>query len=1150
METPPVIRILLSAAGMRRAAGAAAVALALLAAPLRADAERLVRTIPLPQFAPEDIAVDPSDGSYWITSFLSPEIYHYDAGWRLLGTIPSPFFESTPLTGIACDGERGTLFLVNPLTAEVVELDRLGTPTGLWFRLDLDPVVNVRGSPIPRALACVRATPSLDPLLLVFESVGAKIYGYALNGVRVFSFVHIDDPDGYPGRGAGVGGGGLAPVYDERGELAGVEFTGSQDGTYVIRQVALTAAMEARYDGRYIPLDGLSGQAAGFVRGRDRDPATGAEIDVFFSVVDTQHSVYVFRTDPLPLYAPFDLACANDAGGGVRLAWRNAEPYDEVIISRNGAQHAALPGDAAEFLDERLAPGEYAYTVRGIRGALATGAPGCKAVAGPGRVLARVELAASSPGDFTLGLDGLVWLTDPALSLVRCLDPESWFEIRAVALAIESPDDKAVWPLRIACDREGGLTYVIDVRHLTLHAFDAGFAPVADAAPLALRDDPDDPRYPGQLVFNPAGNGGEGSLLFVEEYQALIHEIARTGEILRTFRHPDWFREVPPEGSRFAPWACGMALAPVAGQLDLAGGSAWDGWTRRILRVSLADGAPTGWEVPLAGVALSTTPGEFSLLRLGTRLVGLEAYEYEGVVYEIEAAPESPLPPTDLAWTVAEAADDVAIAFRNNGPYDRLEVARNAAVIATLPGDAASFTDRGVPAGMQAYTITAHAQSAPLWPLACRVRAGPGAAVRHRVLFPPRGLDCAARDPTDGSFFVTSNAYEERRTIFRLDGEGAFLAEFPAPYDGAWQVGAVAVSPHPSGRRVTTIGWRTPADIGEQPPLLLTHQDAAGAIIAGPLTFALPILPREPFVLFPASMHWDRAGGFWFLERNAEILWHIDAEGGIIGHFPHPAPPREQFVYGLATAFCPERGTFLLSTSRPGAARLTHMVEATLDGDLTGYEIPLDGLELSSIKAVLAEGRTLHAFGFHAGMPSLITGKAFGAGPAVRDLSARLQDRMPVLTWRVDGAADRILVLRGGVQIAALGPDARAFTDELPVVKTRNVYVVRAALGEESGPHAAVAIFAPPPESTFMRGDANRSGKLDIADAIASLAYQFAAAAPPPCLDAADVDDDGRILINDPIYLLAWLFADGPPPRPPFPDAGPDTTEDQLTCWP
>ena len=1142
-------RTFLSAACLRRAGGAAVVALALLGAPLQAGAERLVRTIPLPQLAPEDIALDTGDGSFWITSFLTPEIYHYDADWRLLGTIPSPFFEATPLTGIAFDEDQGTLLVVNPLTAEVVEIDRQGTPTGVWFRLDLDPVVNVRGIPMPRALAYVRATPSFDPLLLVFESVGAQIYGYTLNGVRVFAFVHIDDIDGYPGHGAGVGGGGLAPVYDTEGELAGVEFTGSQDGTYVVRQVALTPDLEARYDGRYIPLEGLSGQAAGFARGRDRDPATGERIDVFFSVVDTQHSVYVFRTDPLPLYAPFDLVCADD-DGGVRLTWRNAEPYDEIIVARNGARRAALPGDADEFLDAGLAPGEYTYTVQGFRAALATGAPSCEAAAGPGRVLARRELTTFSAGDFTLGLDGLVWLTDPALSLVRCLDPESWFELRMAGLQIQSPDDKPPWPLRIACDREGGLTYVIDVRHLTLHVFDADFVPAGEATPLALKDDPDDPRYPGQLAFNPAGDGGKGSLLFVEEYQALIYEVARTGAILRTFRHPDWFREIPPAGSRYAPWTCGLALAPEAGCLDLAGGSAWDGWTRRILRVTLAGGAPTGWETPLAGVRLFTTPGEFSFLWLGTRLVGLAPYQYQGVVYEIEPAPDQPRPPTDLAWKAAETADDVALVFRNNGPYDRLEVARDAAVIAALHGDAAAFTDREAPAGMHAYTITAHTPSTPLRPLACRVRVGPGAAVRHRLLFPPRGVDCAALDPSGESFFVTSNVSKESRTIFRLDREGGFMEELPAPYDGAWQVGALAVSPHPSGRRITTIGWRSPEFIGQQPPILLTHQDAAGAILSGPLELALPVLPRSPYVLFPASMHWDRADGFWFLERNAEILWHIDAAGRILGRFPHPAPPPEQFVYGLATAFCPERGAFLLSSSLPGVARLTHMVESTLEGDLTGYAIPLDGLELSSIKAVLAADRTLYAFGLHAGMPSLITGKAFGAGPAVRGLAARLQDRLPVLTWEVEGAADRILVLRGGTQIAALPAEARAFTDEAPVVKARNVYIVRAAFGRDSGPHAAAAIFAPPPEASFIRGDANRSGKIDLADAVASLAYQFANAPPPPCLDAVDVDDDGRIRINDPIYLLRWLFAGGPPPPPPFPEAGSDPTEDQLTCWP
>ncbi len=50
----------------------------------------------------------------------------------------------------------------------------------------------------------------------------------------------------------------------------------------------------------------------------------------------------------------------------------------------------------------------------------------------------------------------------------------------------------------------------------------------------------------------------------------------------------------------------------------------------------------------------------------------------------------------------------------------------------------------------------------------------------------------------------------------------------------------------------------------------------------------------------------------------------------------------------------------------------------------------------------------------------------------------------------------------------------------------------------------------------------------------------------PPCPDAADIDDSGEIEITHAIALLQHLFLGGAPPAPPWPDAGPDPTQDAL----
>jgi hypothetical protein len=84
----------------------------------------------------------------------------------------------------------------------------------------------------------------------------------------------------------------------------------------------------------------------------------------------------------------------------------------------------------------------------------------------------------------------------------------------------------------------------------------------------------------------------------------------------------------------------------------------------------------------------------------------------------------------------------------------------------------------------------------------------------------------------------------------------------------------------------------------------------------------------------------------------------------------------------------------------------------------------------------------------------------------------------------------------------------------------------------------------------FLRGDANGDGRLDLSDAIFTLAFLFLGGPAPLCPAAADANDGGALDIADPIFTLGWLFTGGPPPPPPGPAAcGLDPTPDALgTC--
>ncbi len=86
--------------------------------------------------------------------------------------------------------------------------------------------------------------------------------------------------------------------------------------------------------------------------------------------------------------------------------------------------------------------------------------------------------------------------------------------------------------------------------------------------------------------------------------------------------------------------------------------------------------------------------------------------------------------------------------------------------------------------------------------------------------------------------------------------------------------------------------------------------------------------------------------------------------------------------------------------------------------------------------------------------------------------------------------------------------------------------------------------------ASFIRGDADSSGALELTDAVVTLNDLFLGTQRIRCDDAADANDDGSIDIADPSYVLNFLFIGGPAPPEPFPGPGADPTADALACGP
>jgi len=115
---------------------------------------------------------------------------------------------------------------------------------------------------------------------------------------------------------------------------------------------------------------------------------------------------------------------------------------------------------------------------------------------------------------------------------------------------------------------------------------------------------------------------------------------------------------------------------------------------------------------------------------------------------------------------------------------------------------------------------------------------------------------------------------------------------------------------------------------------------------------------------------------------------------------------------------------------------------------------------------------------------------------------------------------------------------------ELPMGRHLIQLVVRDPADNISTDETIVEIRA-----TFLRGDSNTDGTVDISDAINTLGFLFTGSGVVTCRDAADANDDGVVDISDAIATLGFLFLGTPPTLlAPYPDYGPDPTADALGC--
>jgi DNA-binding beta-propeller fold protein YncE len=935
--------MILELIGHLRRPGIAAVLVALTAPGLtRASEGQLITYLPFSTVAPQDIAHDASDGSYWVTAFLDNLVVHFSPG--LTGEIGS--FES-PVhypTGICYNPFASTLFVAGLLSANIVEVDRAGQPTGRVLTPDLDPVVNPNSAPSPRGMAFDRTGDGGLGSIYLVESMGTVIYEIGLDGRVIRSFIHPDDPDGYPGKG------GTAPASDidliyEGGRLAGFYVNGGRNRVSNIRRLDL----DGRYTGITIPIEDSGGTVSGILR-QDFEPEPGRKVDAYVCVVESNARFAILEGGEPGFHEILDFACTS-SGRELRLTWTTHQTYDAIEVLRDCDVLDTLPGNATEWRQTVVTEGVYELAIRARKGDRVAAPLPRTTVIGPGQVLRHTEVGGGFPIDIATGGD-LLLVTDATERHIAIYDRDfglvgTWEVPEAFAAEGEyitgiaySPRDAEVYVFNGSTSNVA----VLDDLGIVMSTFEARL-PNLEESPEA---EPDRGFVIG-MDFDPAGDAGRGSLWLVESARDWIYEIDLAGNVLRDFPHPYLAIEPAPPETPYGAFTSGVALSS-QGHLFLSGGALRDSGQIHIFRVDPATGlAIPGTAIPTDGLRAVANSGTFGFDATGPAESSLTVLVLAGKfthLAEVRGLPFSVPPPTFPKATQPFHEDSAFISFKPNGAYEAIEVYRDCSHVATLPGDATSYLERPAPAGYHEYAVRGLKGGAASDFARAALRVGPGAVVARSFIWPARSAQQLTRDPGDGTFYLATNWYGDERKVYRYDSQLRFLGERESTVEPPWQIAALAVRAAPGGpREIFCVAWLLPVPIGEtgSQTFLLFRETVTGQPL-GKVPISLP-RPTNGFVTFPTGLAWEpERDTFFLLERNSKTLIEMSPSGDILRTFPHPAPPFQNFVFNLGLTVDPQRHVIVLTGSERLDHKITRAREMTYDGVLTGFEVPLGEL--------------------------------------------------------------------------------------------------------------------------------------------------------------------------------------------------------------
>ncbi|MBN1443477.1 MAG: hypothetical protein JXA90_12275 [Planctomycetes bacterium] len=939
--------------------------------PLAARPGDLIGYLPFSTVAPQDIAIDPADGTFWVSNFLLSSVHHYSSDLRAeLDVFQSPFGASSFLTGIAFNTIDDTLLLVEPASGEIAEVFRDGTPTGRTIQIPLEPVVNPNGAPTARGLTFHRGGNGGQGSIFVVEALGTLIYEITLGGELIRYFPHPEDPDGYPGEGSSAQASDIDLIYDGE-DLTGFYVTGTRGTEWRL----LRLDREGNFTGIAVSLGDAGGNVSGVLRREFADPRDGRIRDSYVCVVESNARFAVLEGGEPTFREIFEFEC-RESGREVRLSWTSRQVYDAIEILEGCEVQEVLPGDATEWSAAFETDGVYEFSVRAVREGDSFETAACTVVIGPGQVIASRRLDIAYPIDIAWDGSAFLLLSDALGNRIVLLDLDMNVLGEILVGAPLLDESELITGVARGLDADAFFVYNTS-RHVVGELNYSGEVTGMFEAQLPdLQEDPEEDPFLGTVIgmaLDPGGDGERGSLWLLEGSRDFIYEIDLSGRLLRDIPHP--YREIDrtrpdiPYGS----YSSGISLVEGSDplRLFLTGGTLREFRQPRIFELDAVSGSLLGGtEFPTDAIRREAANGTMTLAHVldhgRSRLFVLPLLGSSSRLLEVEPPPIAVPEPTMLRCRQTGYADDVELRFQNNGPYDSVEVFRDCRLVAELPGEARSFVDADVDPGLREYSVRGVIGGRASGAAACRLRVGVGALLEREFLWPARSPQQLTRDPLDGSLYVAVSWPGDERKLYHFDAGFRFIGERESVLESPWEIAAVAARRAPPGDLLLNyIGWQQPIPVGQagHERFLLATENAWGEKV-----YEVEIDPPRPtngFVTYPTGLVWEPGSDtFFFLERNSRQFVQMAPDGTILRVLPHPDPPFQNFVFNLGVAFSPQRETLFITGAGRQEHRVTKVMEMTLDGVLTGHEISVAELE-PRVTGIAISGRDLIAVGSH-----------------------------------------------------------------------------------------------------------------------------------------------------------------------------------------